>query len=261
MNSSDINRRRHATVDISMTLVGFLLVGGKRGDAGGVGGLDNGVKVKSDGVVGFFAEVGEVEGDAGGFTLNAGYELADLNLVFDSIDEHHIIGIGMIDVDTGVELEFHMQSIDAATGKLHPGDRASGEQQARKVDMYHTVVVGETMLVDTGELVVLDMPVGVGLFGKSTLDDGAEDGGGVLHGLEECTLPQLCFRLVVGERFSLAATELLAETGIEDTVANGASLLNEGWFHLCHSIPITKDCAFYYIGMSESHKRGAVREQ
>lgn len=126
----------------------------------------NGVKVEGYGLVGLVAEVGEVEGDAGGFTLNAGHKLADLNLVFDSIDEYHIIGIGMIDVDTGVKLEFHMQSIDAATGKLHPGDRASGEQQARKVDMYHTVVVGEAMLVYAGELVVLDMPVGMSLFGS-----------------------------------------------------------------------------------------------
>lgn len=244
-----------------MVFVGFLLVGGECGDAGGVGGLDNGVKVEGYGLVGLVAEVGEVEGDAGGFTLNAGHKLADLNLVFDSIDEYHIIGIGRIDVDTGVELEFHMQSIDAATGKLHPGDRASGEQQARKVDMYHTVVVGEAMLVYAGELVVLDMPVGMSLFGESALDGGPEDGGGVLHGLEECPLPQLCFQLVVGERFSPVAAKLFAETGVEDAVANGACLFDEGWFHLCHSIPITKDCAFYYIGMSESHKRGAVREQ
>lgn len=159
-----------------MVLIGFLLIGGECGDAGGVGGLDNGVKVEGYGLVGLVAEVGEVEGDAGGFTLNAGHKLANLNLVFDSIDEYHIIGIGMIDVDTGVELEFHMQSIDAATGKLHPGDRASGEQQARKVDMYHTVVVGEAMLVYAGELVVLDMPVDMSLFGESALDGGPEDG-------------------------------------------------------------------------------------
>ena len=110
-----------------MVFVGFLLVGGECGDAGGVGGLDNGVKVEGYGLVGFFAEVGEVEGDAGGFTLNAGYELADLYLVFNSIDEDLIIGIGMIDVNTGVEQKLHMQAIDAATGKLHPGDHADGE--------------------------------------------------------------------------------------------------------------------------------------
>ena len=62
--------------------------------------------------------------------------------------------------------------------------------------MYHTVVVGEAMLVYAGELVVLDMPVGMSLFGESALDGGPEDGGGVLHSLEECPLPQLCFRLL-----------------------------------------------------------------
>ena len=57
----------------------------------------------------------------------------------------------------------------------------------------------------------------------------------MLHGLEECALPQLRLRLVVVERRCLAAAELLAETGIVDTVADGACLFNDGWFHLCHS--------------------------
>jgi len=81
--------------------------------------------------------------------------------------------------------------------------------------------------------------VGVGHLGEAALDDGAGDGGGVLHGLEERTLPQLRLRLVVGERRGLAAAELLAEAGVEDTVADGACLLYDGWFYLCHSIGIT----------------------
>lgn len=91
------------TPDVAVVLIGFLLIGGECGDAGGVGGLDNGVKVEGYGLVGLIAEVGEVEGDA-------------------------------------------------------------------------------------GELVVLDMPVGMCLFGESALDGGPGDGGGVLHGLEECPL-------------------------------------------------------------------------
>ena len=126
-----------------------------------------------------------------------------------------------------------------AIGKIHAGYRAGGENQAGIVDMNRAVGVGEALLVDAGELVVLDMPVGVGFLGEAALDDGAEDGGGVLHGLEERTLPQLRLRLVVGERRSLAAAELLAEAGVEDTVADGASLLYKGWFDLCHSIGIT----------------------
>ena len=126
-----------------------------------------------------------------------------------------------------------------AIGKIHAGYRAGGENQAGIVDMHRAIGVGEALLVDFGELVVLDMPVSVGFLGEAALDDGAEDGGGVLHGLEERPLPQLRLRLVVGERRSLAAAELLAEAGVEDTVADGARLLNDGWSYLCHSIGIT----------------------
>ena len=113
-----------------------------------------------------------------------------------------------------------MQAIDMAIGKIHAGYRAGGENQAGIVDMNRAVGVGEALLVDAGELVVLDMPVGVGLLGEAALDDGAEDGGGVLHGLEERTLPQLRLRLVVGERLSLATAEQLAKAGIDDTLVD-----------------------------------------
>ncbi len=150
----------------------------------------------------------------------------------------------MIITAAGVELKLYMQAIGMAIGKIHAGYRAGGENQAGIVDMHRTVVVGEALLVDPGELVVLDMPAGVGFLGEAALDDGAEDGGGVLHGLEERTLPQLRLRLVVVERRSLAATELLAQSGVIDTVADGARLLYKGWFDLCHSMFITED---YYI--------------
>ena len=132
-----------------------------------------------------------------------------------------------------------MQAVGMAFGKIHASTRASGENQTGIVDMHRAVGVGEALLVEPGELVVLDMPVGVGFLGEAALDDRAEDGGGVLHGLEERTLPQLRLRLVVGERRSLAAAEQLAEAGVIDTVTDGARLLYKGWFDLCHSIGIT----------------------
>ena len=166
--------------------------------------------------------------------------MADLRLELYGIDEDYIVGIGMSGTTAGFELKLNMQAIDMAIGKIHAGYRTSGEYQAGIVDLHRAVVVGEALLVDSGKLVVLDMPVGVGFLGEAALDDGAEDGGGVLHGLEKRTLPQLCLRLVVVERRGLAATELLAETGVEDTVTDGACLLNDGWFDLCHSIGITR---------------------
>lgn len=195
--------------------------------------------MNGDWFFGFLAEVGQVEGDAGSSPFGTGHELADLHLELDGIDEDYIVEVGMIGSDVGLELKLHMQAIDMAIGKIHAGYRAGGENQAGVVDMHRAVGVGEALLVDFGELVVLDMPMGVGLLGEAALDDGAEDGGGVLHGLEERTLPQLRLRLVVGERRSLAAAELLTETGIVDTVADGTGLLNDGWFDLSHSIGIT----------------------
>ena len=127
-----------------------------------------------------------------------------------------------------------------AIGKIHAGYRAGGENQAGIVDMHRAVGVGKALLVEPGELVVLDMPVGVGLLGEAALDDRAEDGGGVLHGLEKRPLSQLCLRLVVIERRGLATAELLAKAGVIDAIADGACLLNKGFFYLCHSIGITR---------------------
>ena len=203
-----------------MALVGFFLVGGKGRDTGGVGGLDDGIEMIIDGFVGFLAEVWEVEGDAGGPPLGTGHELANIHLELNGIDEDYIVGIGMSVAVTGVELKLYMQAIGMAIGKIHAGYRAGGENQAGIVDMHRAVGIGEALLVYFGELIVLDMPMGVGLLGEAALDDGTEDGGGVLHGLEERPLPQLRLRLVVGERRSLAAAEPLAEAGVEDTLVD-----------------------------------------
>lgn len=139
----------------------------------------------------------------------------------------------------GFELKLHMQAVGMEIGKTNASNRAGGENQTRIVDMHRAVGVGEALLVDFGELVVLDMPVGVGFLGEAALDDGAEDGGGVLHGLEERPLPQLRLRLVVIERLGLAAAEQLAEACVIDAITDGACLLYKGWFDLCHSIGIT----------------------
>ena len=89
-----------------------------------------------------------------------------------------------------------MQTVNMATGKIHAGYRAGGENKTWIVDMHRSFGVGEALLVDFGELVVLDMPVSVGFLGEAALDDGAEDGGGVLHRLEERPLSQLRLHLL-----------------------------------------------------------------
>ena len=50
-NGADEYRRRHTPVDISVALVGFLLVGREGRYAGGVGSLDNGIEVIIDCVI------------------------------------------------------------------------------------------------------------------------------------------------------------------------------------------------------------------
>ena len=103
-NGADEYRRRHTAVDIPMVFVGFLLVGGEGRDAGGVGRLDDGIEMNGDWFFGFFAEVGQVEGDAGGSPLGTGHELADLHLELNSIDEDYIVEVGMSGSDVGLEL-------------------------------------------------------------------------------------------------------------------------------------------------------------
>ena len=77
-----------------MVFVGTFLVGREGGDAGGVGGFDDGVEVDG-GFVRLDAEVGEVEGDASCLPLHTGYEQADLHLKLDGIDVYYIVGMGV----------------------------------------------------------------------------------------------------------------------------------------------------------------------
>lgn len=177
-----------------MAFVGSLLVSRKGGDAGGVGGLDDGIEVESRGAlaVGVVAEVGEVESDASRLPLDAGDEFADLNLILDGVDVDDIVGTGVTGTKAWVEFQFNTEAVgrdfplfsSVAWQKLHTANKACGEQQTGIVDNHRAVLVGEMLFVEVGELVVFDMAVTVGFFGEAALDGGAEERGGVLHGLE-----------------------------------------------------------------------------
>ena len=219
-----------------MILIGLLLGGGEGGDAGGVGGFDDGVEVEYDGAVRLVAEVGEVEGNEPRLPLDSGNEFADPHLELDGIDVDDIVGTGVAGTQAGVEGEFYVETVGrrfpllsmVARWELHPADQPCGEPQAGIVDGHRAVLVGEARFVDAGELVVLDATASVGLLGEPALDGGTEERGGALHGLEEGALPQLRFRFLVVDLRRAATAEGLAEAGVEDTVADGAGLFNDG---------------------------------
>lgn len=96
-----------------MALVGFLLVGGKGRDTGGVGGLDDGIEVESRGAlaVGVVADVGEVEGDASRLPLDAGDKFADLHLELDGVDMDNIVGTGVTGTYAWVETKLDMEAV------------------------------------------------------------------------------------------------------------------------------------------------------
>ena len=95
-----------------MVLVGFLFVRGESWYAGGVGGLNDGVEVKRDGLVGLVAEVWEVEGSATGLPLHAGDKFTDLHIEFHRIDMDNIVGTGMAGSYARIETEFNVEVID-----------------------------------------------------------------------------------------------------------------------------------------------------
>lgn len=156
-NLPDIHRRRHMAVDVAVAFVGPLLVSRKGGDAGGVGGLDDGVEVEGGSAlaVGVVAEVGEVEGDASRLPLDAGDEFADLNLILDGVDVDDIVGTGVTGTKAWVEFQFNMEAVSrdfpllpsVAWQKLHTANKACGEQQTGIVDNHCAVLVGEMLFV------------------------------------------------------------------------------------------------------------------
>lgn len=78
-----------------MVLFGSFLVGRKGGDAGGVGGFDDGIEVEYDGITRLVAEVGEVEGSTTGLSLYAGDEFADFHIELDGVDVDDTVGTGV----------------------------------------------------------------------------------------------------------------------------------------------------------------------
>ena len=219
-----------------MSLGNSFLVGRKSGDAGGVCSLNDSVEVEgwSGLTVRVIAEVGEVESHITLISADTGHELADFRLELHGIDMDDIIGTGVAGTHARCKTQLDMEAVNMALGEIHPPDRTGREKQTRIVYMDDAIFIDEALLVETGELVVLNMPVAVGFAGESTLDGGAEERGGVLHSLKEGTLTQLCLRLTVFDLRGSATAESLTETGVEDTVADGAGLLYDGWFYLCH---------------------------
>lgn len=127
-----------------------------------------------------------------------------------------------------------MKTVDTALAEINSADRTGREEQARIINVNCAIFIDEALLVETGKFVVLNMPVAVGFTGESSLDDRAEERGGVLHSLEERSLPQLCLRLTVVDLRGSATAESLAETGVEDMIAYGTGFLYDRWFYLCH---------------------------
>lgn len=146
----------------------------------------------------------------------------------------NIVGTSVAGTHARCKTHLDMESVNTALGKIHPADRTGREEQTRIVNVNNAIFLDKALLVahfishyssvfagipETGEPVVFNMPVAVGFTGESTLDGGTEERGGVLHSLKEGSLPQLCLRLAVVDLRWSATAESLAETGVEDTVA------------------------------------------
>lgn len=253
-------RRRYAAVNIAVGLVGSFFIGRKGGDASGICCLsaitlfhlgisqaslalrstfttpNDGVEVESRSglTIGVITEVGEVESRITLISADAGHELTDFSLELHGVDVDDIVGTGVTGAHARCKTQLDMESVNTALGEVHPADRTGREEQTRIVNVNDAIFIDEALLIETGELVILNMSVAMGLTGESTLDGGTEERGGVLHGLEKSTLAQLRLRLAVVDLRRTATTEGLAEAGVEDTVADGAGLLYDGWFYLCH---------------------------
>ena len=226
-----------------MVLVGLLFVWGERRYAGSVGGFDNGIEVEHNRVACLVAEVGEVEGDLRSVPRHAGDEFANLHIELDGVDEDNIVGAGVAGTRTGVEAQLYAETVSrqfplfasVTRQELHPSDKAGGEQQTGIVDMDGAILIDETLLVEAGELVVLDVAILVGFLGEAALDDGTEERGGVLHSFEKGTLPQLRLGLLVVNLCRTATAKGFAEAGVIDTIVDSAGFLDDGWFDFGHN--------------------------
>lgn len=222
-----------------MLTVGFLLVGGEGGDAGGASGFDDGVEVEGDGLAGcdFVAHVGEVEGGAGGLALDAGHEHADVGVGGDGIDVHDVVGSGFI-LQVGEEGEVDMEAVGIDAVGADGGERAMGKNQGGVVDVDLAVAVDEVVFVEVREVVGFGESVGMGFLGEAALEDGAEEGGCMLARLEEGPLAQLGFGLAVVVFRRQLARIGSAEAGVVYDAADGAGVFDDGWFDFCHSVSL-----------------------
>ena len=220
-----------------MLPVGFLLVGGEGGDVGGVGGFDDGVEVEGYRLAGcdFVAHVGEVEGGAGGLALDAGHEDADVGIGGDGVDVHDVVGTGFV-LQVGEEGEVDMETVGMEAVGVDGGQRATGKDQGGVVDVDLAVAVDEVVFVEAREVVGFGESLGMGFLGEAALEDGAEEGGGVLTRLEEGPLAQLGFGLAVVVFRRQLARIGLAEAGVVYDAADGAGVFDDGWFDFCHGV-------------------------
>ena len=218
-----------------MLLVGFFFGGGEGGCASSGGGLDDGVEIVGDGGGGFLVEVGEVEDGLAVLPPDAGHQHTDFHLWRDDVDMDDIVGSGFGGIEARTESKFDMQTVDAAVGELHHGQRTTGEKQGGIVDADGAVFVHEIVFVEAREVVGLGHAVLVGFLGEAALQDGAVEGGGGLPRLEECPLPKLGFGLAVVVFRWKPARIGAAKAGVVYLAADGAGVLDEGGFDFCHN--------------------------
>lgn len=231
-----------------MLPVGFLLVGGEGGDESGASGFDDGVEVEGYRLAGcdFVAHVGEVEGGAGGLALDAGHEDADVGIGGDGVNVHDVVGTGFV-LQVGEEGEVDMETVGMEAVGVDGGQRATGKDQGGVVDVDLAVAVDEVVFVEAREVVGFGESLGMGFLGEAALEDGAEEGGGVLTRLEEGPLAQLGFGLAVVVFRRQLARIGLAEAGVVYDAADGAGVFDDGWFDFCHGVSFW--CASYNGGV------------
>lgn len=228
-----------AAVDVAVLTVGFLFVGGEGGDESGASGFDDGVEVEGDGLAGcdFVAHVGEVEGGMGGLALDAGHEHADVGIGGDGIDVHDVVGSGFV-VQVGEEGEVDMEAVGMDAVGADGRERATGKNQGGVVDVDLAVAVDEVVFVEAREVVGFGESVSMGFLGEAALEDGAEEGGGMLARREEGPLAQLGLGLAVVV-FRRQLTRVgLAEAGVVYDAADGAGVFDDGGFDFCHSVSL-----------------------
>lgn len=183
----------------------------------------------------FVAHVGEVEGGAGGLALDAGHEHADVGIGGDGIDVHDVVGTGFV-VLVGVEGEVDMEAVGVDVADADSGERATGKEEGGVVDVDLAVAVDEVVFVEAREVVGFGEAAVMGFLGEAALEDGAEEGGGVLARLEEGPLAQLGFGLAVvvfGRKLARVGS---AEAGVVDDAADGAGIVDDGGVDFGHSV-------------------------